>query len=102
VKIVLVHPPPRSEFDRHWARFPVLGLAYVAGSLLAAGHQVVLLDGKLAGLSVADIRRRIREEAPDLVGITCMTVEFPVAVEIARAIKADVTSPLKIGRMPGQ
>jgi anaerobic magnesium-protoporphyrin IX monomethyl ester cyclase len=97
VKIVLVHPPPRSEFDRHWARFPVLGLAYVAGSLLAAGHQVVLLDGKLAGLSVADIRRRVREEAPDLVGITCMTVEFPVAVEIARAIKADAAVPIVVG-----
>jgi heme O synthase-like polyprenyltransferase len=36
VKIVLVHPPPRSEFDRHWARFPVLGLAYVAASLAFA------------------------------------------------------------------
>jgi anaerobic magnesium-protoporphyrin IX monomethyl ester cyclase len=97
VKIVLVHPPPRSEFDRHWARFPVLGLAYVAASLLRAGHEVVLLDGKLGGLTVGDIRRRVREERPDLVGITCMTVEFPVAVEIARAIKADAAVPIVVG-----
>ena len=50
MRIALVHPPPRSEFDRHWARFPVLGIAYVASSLRAAGHEVDLLDGKLDGL----------------------------------------------------
>jgi anaerobic magnesium-protoporphyrin IX monomethyl ester cyclase len=100
VKVALVHPPPRSEFDRHWARFPVLGLAYVAASLLHDDHEVVLLDGKLAGLSVADIVRRIRAEAPDLVGITCMTVEFPVAVAIARAIKAEMPVPIVIGGAP--
>ena len=97
MKIALVHPPPRSEFDRHWARFPVLGLAYVAASLLRAGHDVVLLDGKLGGLGVDDIVRRVRDERPDLVGITCMTVEFPVAVAIARRIKAARPVPIVVG-----
>lgn len=93
MRVALVHPPPRSEFDRHWARFPVLGLAYVASSLRAAGHEVQLLDGKLDGLSQDDIVARVRRDRPDLVGITCMTVEFPQAAEIAARIKADRGAP---------
>ena len=49
MRIALVQPPPRSEYDRHWARFPGLGIAYIASSLRAAGHAIDLLDGKLAG-----------------------------------------------------
>ena len=89
MKIALVQPPPRSEFDRHWARFPGLGIAYIAGSLRDAGHAIDLLDGKLADLGVDDIVAAVRDRRPDLVGITCMTVEYPRAVEIARRIKLD-------------
>jgi radical SAM superfamily enzyme YgiQ (UPF0313 family) len=67
MRIALVQPPPRSEYDQHWARFPGLGIAYVASSLRAAGHTVELLDGKLAGLTVDDIVERVRERPPGLV-----------------------------------
>jgi radical SAM superfamily enzyme YgiQ (UPF0313 family) len=97
MRIVLVHPPPRSEFDKHWARFPVLGLAYVAGGLLRAGHEVVLLDGKLDGLSVDDICERAYVADPDLVGITCMTVEYPIAAELAARIKQLLDVPIVVG-----
>ena len=97
-RIALVQPPPRSEYDQHWARFPGLGIAYVASSLRAAGHTVELHDGKLAHLTVDDIVERVRERRPDLVGITCMTVEFPRAVEIARRIKCDRPNmPIVVG-----
>jgi anaerobic magnesium-protoporphyrin IX monomethyl ester cyclase len=98
MRIALIQPPPRSEYDRHWARFAGLGIAYVASSLRAAGHTIELLDGKLAGLTVDDMVARVRDLQPDLVGITCMTVEYPRAVEIARRIKhqrADV--PVVVG-----
>ena len=89
MRIALVQPPPRSEFDRHWAHHPGLGIAYVAASLRAAGHSIEVLDGKLGGLAVDDIATRVRQDRPDLVGITCMTVEFPRAVELARRMKLD-------------
>jgi anaerobic magnesium-protoporphyrin IX monomethyl ester cyclase len=98
MRVALVQPPPRSEFDRHWARFPGLGIAYVASSLRAAGHEIDMLDGKLAHLTVEDIVARVRERRPDLVGITCMTVEYPRAVDIARRIKHDRAEvPIVVG-----
>jgi anaerobic magnesium-protoporphyrin IX monomethyl ester cyclase len=98
LRIALVQPPPRSEFDRHWARFPCLGIAYVASSLRAAGHEIELLDGKLADLTVGEIVTRVRDGRPDLVGITCMTVEYPRAVEIARRLKQDRADlPILVG-----
>jgi radical SAM superfamily enzyme YgiQ (UPF0313 family) len=90
MKVVLVQPPPRSEYDRHWARFPGLGIAYVASSLRAAGHDVELLDGKLDRLSVQEIVAGVGRSRPGLVGITAMTIEFPRALEIARRIKRQV------------
>jgi anaerobic magnesium-protoporphyrin IX monomethyl ester cyclase len=89
MKIALVQPPPRSEYDKHWARFPSLGIAYIASSLRACGHTIDLLDGKLADLGVEEIVARVRDGRPDLVGITCMTVEYPRAVDIAARIKHD-------------
>jgi len=98
VKVALVQPPPRSEFDKHWARFAGLGIAYVASSLRAAGHEVDMLDGKLAHLTVGDIVQRVRDGRPDLVGITCMTVEYPRAVQIAAGIKHDRADlPIVVG-----
>jgi anaerobic magnesium-protoporphyrin IX monomethyl ester cyclase len=97
MRVALVHPPPASEFDKHWARFPVLGLAYVASSLRGAGHQVTLLDGKLARLTVAEIVDRIVADPPDLVGITCMTVEYPMAARIAAGVKARHDVPIVVG-----
>jgi anaerobic magnesium-protoporphyrin IX monomethyl ester cyclase len=98
MRIALVQPPPRSEFDRHWARFPGLGIAYVASSLRAAGHEIEMLDGKLAQMTIDEIVTRVSDGQPDLVGITCMTVEYPRAVEIARRIKRDRAEvPIVVG-----
>jgi radical SAM superfamily enzyme YgiQ (UPF0313 family) len=98
MRIALVQPPPRSEFDKHWARFAGLGIAYVASSLRAAGHSIDMLDGKLAHLTVDEIVQAVRDRPPDLVGITCMTVEYPRAMRIARLIKEDRADvPIVVG-----
>jgi len=97
MRVVLIHPPARSEFDKHWARFPVLGLAYIAASLRASGHEVVLLDGKLDQLTSQEICRRAALATPDLVGITAMTVEFPQAAAIAHEIKSLTGVPIAVG-----
>lgn len=55
-------------------------------------------DGKLARLTVDDIVAGVRTGGPDLVGITCMTVEYPRAVDIAQRIKHDRADvPIVVG-----
>src|SRR5688572_23373477 len=97
MKIVLINPPPRSEYERHWARFPLLGLAYVASALRARGHDVTVLDGKLDELSSGEIVERVARLRAELVGITCMTVEFPQAREISDRIKRAGGPPIVLG-----
>lgn len=97
MRVALVNPPPSSRANEHWARTPLLGLAYVAASVRQNGHEVILLDGKLGGLSVNEIAERVVRDPPDLVGITAMTVEFPTAVRIAAQIKARSAVPIVIG-----
>jgi radical SAM superfamily enzyme YgiQ (UPF0313 family) len=80
---------------------PPLGLAYVAGALTRAGHNVEVLDavteapekhtryfrGYLVGLSFDDIAKRIPADSK-FVGITALfTHEWPAIVELVAAIK---------------
>ncbi|HEX8366391.1 MAG TPA: radical SAM protein [Allosphingosinicella sp.] len=97
MKVCLIQVPPASEFDRHWARFPVLGLAYLAAAVRAAGHEVILLDGKLDMLSADEICDRAVAAGADIVGLTCMTVEFPMVVRIASRIRARSAVPIVVG-----
>jgi radical SAM superfamily enzyme YgiQ (UPF0313 family) len=97
MRIALINPPPRTEYERHWARFPVLGLAYVAAALRARGHEVTLLDGKLAALTTEQILARVVALRPELIGITCMTVEYPMAARIAEQIKERTSAPIIVG-----
>jgi radical SAM superfamily enzyme YgiQ (UPF0313 family) len=97
MKVCLIQVPPASEFDRHWARFPVLGLAYVSAMLQNSGHEVVVLDGKLNDLTASSIVDLAVAENPGLIGITCMTVEFPMAAGIAEQIKRRCGIPIVLG-----
>jgi radical SAM superfamily enzyme YgiQ (UPF0313 family) len=97
MKVCLIQAPPASEFDRHWAKFPVLGLAYLAAAVRSAGHEVILLDGKLDMLSADEIVDRAVEAQADLVGLTCMTVEFPMVVRIAERIRERSAVPIVVG-----
>jgi magnesium-protoporphyrin IX monomethyl ester (oxidative) cyclase len=89
MKVLLINPPATVPVD--WKTrvgiCPPLGLAYLAASLLRAGHEVKILDalaeagdgwlahtpGKLMRWGMMDwqISARIRKFAPDMVGVTC-------------------------------
>ena len=97
MRIALINPPPRGELEKHWATSPLLGIAYIAASLRANGHDVFVLDGKLNGLKVEALIAQVVSMKPDLVGITCMTVEYPLAVQIALGIRSACTVPMVIG-----
>lgn len=68
---------------------PPLGVAYIASALERTGHRVRIIDAVAEALSAQDIKMRIREFTPDIVGITSMTPSFLGAREAARIAKEE-------------
>jgi anaerobic magnesium-protoporphyrin IX monomethyl ester cyclase len=82
---------------------PWLGLGYLAAVLIERGHRVTYLDATLEGFDVefdvsdqvfayglefGEIRRRILEIQPQIVGITCLfSSQSDLVLTLARAVK---------------
>lgn len=93
MKVLLILPTLTTRLYKRYARptmYEPLGLGYLAAVLRQQGHEPIVLDclaegwrtqeeqGDLIrfGLSETEIERRIRQAAPDLIGITCMFSGF--------------------------
>ena len=61
---------------------PPLGIGYVTAVLLQAGHDARMYD--FFGSSPGSIEAAIRDERPDLVGVSCFTEHRGAALEVAR------------------
>ena len=94
MRIALVAP----KWNRLINSYPPLGLAYLAAVLEQAGHTVAIFDFGLTPHSelAADVGRVVGFR-PDLVGMTAMTNVWHSAVELARALKGALASPLVVG-----
>jgi radical SAM superfamily enzyme YgiQ (UPF0313 family) len=105
-RVCLVRPPTLTSASAYGQdAVPPLGLAYIAGALRAAGHEVHAVDAVgeavhqysrirwsdralLHGLRVAEIVARIDRDA-DVIGVACMfSVEWPVVADLIAAIRA--------------
>ncbi len=67
---------------------PPLGLAYLAASLEAAGHRVVVLDYVVYPYSMDRLRSWMEKLSPDIVGVTAVTMNVNKALEVVRDVKA--------------
>ncbi len=107
MKIVLVNPAFfdgvqfKNRFDAYldWIKGgnlyvapfePPLGLASLAASAKARGHDVTLVDMQGSLMDGPELERRLLAERPDLVGITAMTPTVPEALRVARVARAIV------------
>jgi len=96
-RVLLVQPPPATR-NKGGSLAEPIGLEYVAGSLLAAGHEAEILDAWVDQASLEDIVGRVRSWKPDVVGITATSVLMPNAWEVARAVKKlDPSIPIVCG-----
>ena len=83
MKTLLINPPyPFTEVP-----LIPLGLSYIAGSLEHNGHEVQVLDLLVSRYSREKIARKIEEYQPDVVGITSVTLNYPVASKILKHCK---------------
>src|SRR5437016_4549204 len=87
LKILLVRAKP--DFMDMILGIPI-GLTMIGAVAEKSGHEVEILDLALEpSVEAADrrLRSRLREQAYDLAGLSCMTVEYPGACKAAHTIR---------------
>jgi anaerobic magnesium-protoporphyrin IX monomethyl ester cyclase len=94
MRVMLIRPPARHTVESEVPEaveaenlsYPPLSLMSIASFLQdASDHECVILDAQLEDLEYDEIERQVRELAPDVVGITCFTVQL---VDVHNTIKA--------------
>ncbi|MFZ5906060.1 MAG: B12-binding domain-containing radical SAM protein [Nitrospirota bacterium] len=81
MKILLINPPPfdHGENSRFLEKTPIktytmpLGLGYLASFLERAGYHTDIVDAYAKDYSPETIREIIRDRAPRIIGITCLS-----------------------------
>lgn len=92
LRILLINPtkgivsgrPEKPKFQT-----PPLGLLYLAGVLEENKYNVEILDAWSFGLGLGEIRKKISDFKPHVVGITAMTVLACDAYAISKAVKEE-------------
>ena len=88
-KIMLIMPPDLYAKDglQTGSAFPRIGVAYVAGYLRSKGANVVILDSEVLHLTLDGVAAKIREFAPDAIGMGPFTEEILAAYEVCKITK---------------
>jgi radical SAM superfamily enzyme YgiQ (UPF0313 family) len=105
LKVWLINPPvfrdastPGAVVQNLFYNSPPLGLAYLAAVLEEAGHEVVLTDSPIEGLTPKTLAARADSLKPGLIGFSATTSYFHLAQESATLIKqAHPEIPIGIG-----
>ncbi|NOH13519.1 MAG: radical SAM protein [Chloroflexi bacterium] len=91
LNIVLLTPRRRFIANRWGLGYQIpLGMVFLGGPLLDAGHKVQLVDNDVYGWSDAELVSRLKLEPPDvlMVGHTGSTAAHPAAMETCQTLKA--------------
>lgn len=74
--------------DKGAATAPMPGLAYVAGSVMAAGHEVKVWDMRVYH-KLKTLFKVMREFGPEYVGLSFMTMEFQPVYDFVKMLKEE-------------
>ena len=87
MKVTLVYPS--YGIEQHSLYFP-FGLAYIASSLLNAGHDVTVIDMEGDNLSVSEAVRLTADSSPEVVAFGGMVTRFRYVLELAELIRSEM------------
>ena len=76
------------KWTRNRTKRLAVGMAYVATAAAKKGHDINIVDASLEDLTVEETVNRALENDPHLVGITCTTPLYHLAMEISHLIKS--------------
>jgi anaerobic magnesium-protoporphyrin IX monomethyl ester cyclase len=98
MRILLIHPNYHSGGAEIAGNWPPAWVAYLAGALKAGGYRdLVFLDAMTHHLSDDEVRARIAQHRPDIVGVTAITPAIYKAerlLQIAKAVDPSVVTVL--------
>lgn len=83
MKILLINPP-LCNFRPSSAHAVPLGLLYLAAVIEKAGHEAKVLDADNLRLTWDELKQKLSEETPDIVGITATTLSMMALSETAK------------------
>jgi len=86
-KLLLITPPYHAGVLEAAGKWPHLGFIYIAGHVRAAGYQVEIYDAMTKNHTIEQIRERIIQSQPDLVGSTGYTSSVNAAIDVLRVAK---------------
>ena len=95
MKVLLINPPSSNliltnlpEAIAQEDIMPPLGLMYIAAYLEKyTSHQIEILDCLIEKIDYHQLKKRIEQEKPDLVGITTLTFTLIDVLKTAKIIK---------------
>jgi len=87
MSVVLINAAPRDQRCEP-QRSPNLALGYLASALLEAGYDAHTIDLMYDPLSPDDVLDQIDEWEARLIGVSTLTPGYPLAVRLARRIRA--------------
>ncbi len=96
MKVLLISPPNLNTISSCMPKvleedldfLPPLGLMYLAGYLTEkTSHQASILDCQVEQLNYQDLKERISQENPDVIGITAMTFTLIDVIKTAQLAK---------------
>ena len=91
MKVMLVSHPNE---HRQKPDFPPIGIAYLGATVKAKGHEVLLIDG---GLETIDkITQQASGFAPDVIGVTCWTINRGTVWKLCANLRAVVPDALLV------
>ncbi|WP_448578016.1 magnesium-protoporphyrin IX monomethyl ester anaerobic oxidative cyclase [Thermaurantiacus sp.] len=97
MRILLVHPNYHSGGAEIAGNWPPAWAAYLAGGLRRAGFtDIHFVDAMTNHLSDDDLARRIRDLAPDVIGVTAITPSIYKAERVLEIARAEAPRALRV------
>lgn len=96
MKVLHLRPPKiMGALERSMVQHPI-NLLYLAAAVRKTGHDPVVWDFEVDRFSEEEVRKRARELAPDLVGITGLTANIKIGATILGWIKEEAPKALAV------
>ena len=92
-----VHEENLRIVQKYFGMFPPLSLAWVAAIARDAGHEVTIVDARTLRLTKEEVRERLKEFKPDIMGFMMTTYMFVDTMEWIRYLKKELQVPVVVG-----